>query len=302
MLRTWRISPRSTRTVSTNFGRSVAERTFERNVNGVTLFERRTGEGVPTVILHGGPGASHDYLLPGCDALVGGRELIYYDQRGGGRSAVGREVAVGWQEQVADLHALKELWGDTPLNLVGYSWGGLLAMLYTIKHPCSVAKLALVSPAPAWKEGRVEYERRYAEITNGPYAQSERQKLRESDLKSRDVAAYQRRIFELAVIAYFKDPAKVTELAGFRLVERVQKGIWESLGDYDLRPALRRLEVDATVLHGKDDVIPWETAEETAECLRAPLTLIPDCGHVPYVEGKGDFVRVLDAFLPKAST
>ena len=57
----------------------------------------------------------------------------------------------------------------------------------------------------------------------------------------------------------------MSELAGFRLVERVQKGVWESLGDYDLRGALRRLEVPAVVLHGKDDVIPWETAEETAE-------------------------------------
>jgi proline iminopeptidase len=278
----------------------VAERTFERQVNGVTLFERRTGEGPPVVILHGGPGASHDYLLPGCDALAEGRELVYYDQRGGGRSAVGRDVPVGWQEQVADLHALKELWGDTPLDLIGYSWGGLLAMLYAIKHPCSVKRLALVSPAPAWREGRIEYERRYAEITNGPWAQAERQKLRESDLKSRDVNAYQRRIFELAVIAYFKDPAKVSELAGFRLVERVQKGIWESLGDYDLRPALRRLELPAVVLHGKDDVIPYETAEEAAECLHAEFTLIPDCGHVPYVEGKETFVRVLDTFLPKS--
>ena len=279
----------------------MPERTFERAVNGVTLFERRTGEGVPTVILHGGPGASHDYLLPGCDLLAEGRELIYYDQRGGGRSPVGREVAVGWQEHVADLHALKELWGDQPLNLVGYSWGGLLAMLYAIKHPCSVAKLALVSPAPAWREGRIEYERRYAEITNGPFAMEERRKLRESDLKARDVAAYQRRIFELAVIAYFKDPARVSELRGFRLVERVQKGVWDSLGDYDLRGALRRLEIPAVVLHGKDDVIPWATAEETAECLRAEFTLIPDCGHVPYVEGRETFVRVLDAFLPTAA-
>lgn len=278
----------------------MAERTFERALNGVTLFERRTGEGAPTVILHGGPGASHDYLLPGCDLLAPGRELIYYDQRGGGRSPVGRDVPVGWQEHVADLHALKELWGDRPLNLVGYSWGGLLAMLYAITHPCSVAKLALVSPAPAWREGRVEYERRYAAITNGPAAQEERRKLRESDLKERDVAAYQRRIFELAVLAYFKDPTRVRELRGFRLVERVQKGVWDSLGDYDLRGALRRLELPAVVLHGKDDVIPWETAEETAECLRAEFTLIPDCGHVPYVEGRETFLRVLDPFLPKA--
>ncbi|HEU4569255.1 MAG TPA: alpha/beta fold hydrolase [Gemmatimonadales bacterium] len=277
----------------------MAERTFERHVNGVTLFERRTGEGPPVVILHGGPGASHDYLLPGCDALATGRELVYYDQRGGGRSAVGREVPVGYREQVADLHALKELWGDRPLDLVGYSWGGLLAMLYTIAHPCSVARLALVSPAPAWREGRVEYERRYAAITNGPWAQAERQKLRASGLQGRDLAAYQRRIFELAVIAYFKDPEKVRELAGFRLVERTQKGIWESLGDYDLRPALRRLDLPAVVLHGKDDVIPWETAEETAECLKAEFHLIPDCGHVPYVEGRETFVRVLDAFLPR---
>ena len=129
--------------------------------------------------------------------------------------------------------------------------------------------------------------------------EAQRQKLRDSDLKGRDLAAYQRRIFELAVIAYFKDPAKVVELAGFRLVERVQKGIWESLGDYDLRSSLQRLEVSAVVLHGKDDVIPCETAKETAECLRAEFTLIPDCGRVPYVEGKETFVRVIDAFLPR---
>ncbi|HET6836764.1 MAG TPA: hypothetical protein VFH24_01910, partial [Gemmatimonadales bacterium] len=59
--------------------------TLVRQVRGISLFERRVGQGPPTVILHGGPGAHHDYLLPGFDALAAGRELIYYDQRGGGR-------------------------------------------------------------------------------------------------------------------------------------------------------------------------------------------------------------------------
>ena len=62
--------------------------TRTREVRGVSIFERRVGSGPPTVVLHGGPGAHHDYLLPGFDALARGRELIYYDQRGGGRSAV----------------------------------------------------------------------------------------------------------------------------------------------------------------------------------------------------------------------
>src|SRR3954463_15053943 len=96
-------------------------------VRGVELFVRRVGRGQPTVVLHGGPGAHHDYLLPGFDALAHGRELIYYDQRGGGRSPVSRETAVGWREHVADLEELRRQWGLEQMTLVGYSWGGLLA-------------------------------------------------------------------------------------------------------------------------------------------------------------------------------
>ena len=101
-------------------------------VRGVELFVRRVGQGAPAVVLHGGPGAHHDYLLPGFDALAEGRELIYYDQRGGGRSPVARVVAVGWTEHVADLDALRTTWGIERLTLAGYSWGGLLALLHQV--------------------------------------------------------------------------------------------------------------------------------------------------------------------------
>ena len=124
--------------------------TLTRDVRGVTLFERRAGEGPPTIVLHGGPGAHHDYLLPGFDLLAEGRTLVYYDQRGGGQSPVGRDVPVGWREHVADLDALRELWGLERLTILGYSWGGLLAMLYAVTHPDRIERLALVSPAPAW--------------------------------------------------------------------------------------------------------------------------------------------------------
>jgi proline iminopeptidase len=128
--------------------------TRTREIRGVALFERRVSSGPPTVVLHGGPGAHHDYLLPGFDALARGRELIYYDQRGGGRSAVPRETPVGWREHVADLEALRQAWGLEQLTLAGYSWGGLLALLYATEHPKRVSRLALVSPAPAWREAR----------------------------------------------------------------------------------------------------------------------------------------------------
>src|SRR5438034_8686482 len=60
------------------------------------------------ILLHGGPGAHHDYLLPQYDRLARGRALLFYDQRGGGRSPVPRDTPVGWQEHVADLESLRK--------------------------------------------------------------------------------------------------------------------------------------------------------------------------------------------------
>src|ERR1051326_4008131 len=144
------------------------ERTAERVVRGVTLFERRVGAGPPTAGLHGGPGAHHDYLRPGFDRLARRRTLIYYDQRGGGRSPVSRETPVGWREHVEDLEALRGLWGLERLPVAGYSWGGLLALLYALEHPDRVERLGLVSPAPVWLGARPEFERRLAERNADP--------------------------------------------------------------------------------------------------------------------------------------
>jgi proline iminopeptidase len=249
------------------------------------------------VVLHGGPGAHHDYLLPGFDALAQDRELIYYDQRGGGRSPVSRETPVGWREQVADLEDLRRQWGLEQLTLVGYSWGGLLAQLYATEFPERVARLALVSPAPAWRQMRIEFEQRFAERNLAPALQQQRAELRASDLRERDPAAYARRVFELSVAPYFYDPARARDLTPFRVTGRTQQEVWSSLGDYDIRPALAALDAPAIVLQGKDDLIPLESTQTVARLLRAELHLLGRCGHVPYVEAHEEFVRLLDGFL-----
>jgi proline iminopeptidase len=249
-------------------------------------------------VLHGGPGAHHDYLLPQYDRLATRRTLFYYDQRGGGRSPVARDVPVGWREHVADLEALRIRWGFERLTLAGYSWGGLLALLYATEQPDRVERLALVSCAPAWRAARDEFERRFDARTLTPELQEARRQLRESGLRQRDPEAHAARLFELAVAGYFHDPARAVSLTPFRITERTRVEVWASLGDFDLRPRLRQLRLPALVLHGDDDPIPWQTARELAECLDAEFHLLRDCGHVPYVEAFDDFVRVMDGFLP----
>lgn len=265
------------------------------------LFEYRSGSGPEVVVLHGGPGAHHDYLLPGFDHLAHARTLVYYDQRGGGRSPVGRDVPVGWREQVDDLEALRDLWRMDRLHLCGYSWGALLAMLYAITYPTRVASLALVSPAPAAKRERLVFEQNLMRRNATPELVAARTALQGSGLRSQDLAAYNRRLFELAVSGYFHDPARATELTPFRITGRTQQDVWNSLGDeFDLRPALTCLDVRALVVHADDDPIPVPTAQATADALNAPLVILPQCGHVPYVESPEAFVAALDPFLPRA--
>lgn len=272
-------------------------------VGGIELFTRRVGSGPLVVVLHGGPGAHHDYLLPQFDRLAHGRELFYYDQRGGGRSPVGRDTPLGWREHVADLDGIRDRLGLEALTVCGYSWGGLLAVLYLLEHRERVARLALVSPASITATYRAEFERRFAQRMQAPEIVEARDALRSSGLRERDPRAYQRRAFELSVAGYFHRLADATSLTPFRVTARTQHAVWESLGEYDLRPRLRALASDGSppptrILHGTFDPIPIAGSRELAKLLRADFVELP-VGHCPHVEATEDFVAALDSFLPR---
>ncbi len=252
------------------------------------------------MVLHGGPGAHHDYLLPQYDLLARGRELFYYDQRGGGRSSVPRETPVGWRDHVADLEGVRVSLALERLTLCGYSWGGLLALLYLLEHPERVERLALVSPASPTVAYRRQFEQEFARRMAAPEVLRAREELRAGGLREKDPAAYQRRAFELSVAGYFRDFRDAKNLTPFRVNARTQQAVWDSLGEYDLRDRLRAIRPTphALTLHGTFDPVPIAGSRELAQLLGAELVELP-VGHCPHVEATEDFVRALNEFLPR---
>ncbi|MBX7120022.1 MAG: alpha/beta hydrolase [Gemmatimonadaceae bacterium] len=254
------------------------------------------------VVLHGGPGAHHDYLLPQLLELARDRECLFYDQRGGGLSRTDDRTPITWRTHVEDLAAVVAEVAPGPLSLVGYSWGALLAMLYAIEaHAGRVGpapvRLVLLDPAPISRADRDVFEREFAARQAGSAVAALRDALAASGLREADPAAYRHRTFELSVAGYFADPARARDLTPFRVTGRVQQSVWESLGDFDLAPALRDLRVPSLVVHGRQDPIPLASAEAAATALGARTVWLEDCGHVPYVEQPGALFAAVRAFL-----
>ncbi|MCY7380062.1 MAG: alpha/beta fold hydrolase [Gemmatimonadaceae bacterium] len=257
----------------------------------------------PLLLLHGGPGASHEYLLPQMLELATDHRLVTYDQRGGGRSRHDDDRApITWQDQVADVERVALELHIASLNLVGYSWGGLLAMLYAIeaaqgRTSTAPSSLALIDPAPISRAHRDAFEREFASRQSGPAVQLLRAELEQSGLKTRDPDAFRQRAFELSVAGYFSDPQRARDLTPFRVTGRVQQSIWNSLGDYDILPALGAVHLPAFVVHGLDDPIPLASSQAAARALGTECVVLQDCGHVPYVEQPDQLFPPLLAFL-----
>jgi len=268
--------------------------------------------GEKLLLLHGGPGAHHDYLLPQMLSLAepngaASRELLFYDQRGGGRSrsdTSDREAAITWETHVRDLELVIDELHVESLTIVGYSWSGLLALLFAREAAArrvrfAPARLVLIDPAPVARRFRDQFEREFARRQASPEIQGLRDELAASGLRERDPAAYRHRSFELSVAGYFADPRAARDLTPFRVTGRVQQSVWDSLGDYDLvaDPELRAITTPTLIVHGRQDPIPLESSEQCASALRATLVVLDQCGHVPYVEQPHALFAAIEEFL-----
>ena len=262
------------------------------------LFCRDIGDGPPIVVLHGGPDFDHTYLLPELDRLAEAFRLLYYDQRGRGRSASGvlpGDVTI--ESEIDDIDRVRRHFGLESMAVLGHSWGGVLAMEYAIRYPERVSHLILLDTAPAsagdWQSFREELgRRRPAADREAMEAIAATDAFQRGDLEAE--AAYNRIHFRMTVRRPELLDALVARLhsddteEGILLVRAINRRLHDETArspDWDLFPALRRLDVPTLVLHAEHDFIPVALAERIADAVPAArLSVLPGCGHFTFLE------------------
>ena len=278
-----------------------------------SLYARLAGKGQPLVVLHGGPDFDTRYLLPDFDAFGDLFRLIYYDQRGRGKSAAGFEPSdVTLASDVADIDLVRAHFKLQSTAVLGHSWGALLALEYALKNPVRVSHLILMNPAPVSANDLALMRKFYLQKI-GP----------EMDRQQKIMTSYTYRQGEPEVVAaryriHFKPAFKRAEAyekmmaamkAAFiaqgregilkaRAVElQLLRDSWDR-AEYDLLPRLKTIQIPTLVIAGDSDFIPPQVPEHIASAIPGALLITTkNCGHFGYMECPDDVHKAVGDFL-----
>ena len=288
---------------------------FVTSPDGVRLFYKIVGSGAETLVaVHGGPGGSLTSILPDLEPLARKRRVIYYDQRGSGRSDLldDDDSKLSITKHVQDLEAVRAHFKLNKVSLLGNSWGGLLIGYYAAAHPDRVERLVFHAPAPPTKVLLSEMDAEVQRRLKRHYTDEQLKRLAvlakwSTWLKASDPRAVCNEMYRTVLSVYGFNLESIKLIKGdvcsgpIEAVRRqrfVTAQIWQELGDYNLLPSLGVVKAPALVIHGTADVIPIQASEAWARTMpNARLLLIEKSGHMPQFEQPEIFFKAIETFL-----
>ncbi len=263
------------------------------------LFYRVVGGGRDTLIaVHGGPGVALESIAGDFAPLGERHTVIFYDQRGAGRSELPRDSSrLVASRQIADLDEVRQHFGIRRVTLVAHSYGPLLAASYALAHPKAVRRMVFFGPVPP---RRGSFWQRFGASMGQRLDSAARARLADANKRLSDPNADTRQAcrdyWAVAMRPRLAEPDRTLPLIKSDLCASNPEGIrygltvtnrvvMASYGDWDLRERLRRLDVPTLVVHGEQESIPMDLVEEWVTSLpRARLVRVPNAAHFTYAE------------------
>lgn len=278
------------------------------SVLGYKLFYKIFGSsGIKGTVLclHGGPGMTHDYILPLADLVEFGYRIVFYDQLGCGKSEMPRNKALFTIERaVEEVEEFRKKTGLGKINLMGSSWGGLLAIAYALNYQRNLRSLILAGAYP-----------------NVPFALSEMEKLkRRLPLNVRNVMSkyegrgeYENPEYQKAIMVFYKRhlcrldkwPSEVKHS-----LEYLSKPVYYTMNGpneftiigntryWDVSDRLAEIEVPTIVTGGRYDEMTPRVSKDIHKRIRgSKLIIFEKSSHMPFWEEREKYIAVLADFL-----
>jgi len=267
------------------------------------IFYEVVGSGDPILVVHGGPGLDHNYLRPGLDVLAASHALVYYDQRGTGRSdvPVGPET-IDEADFVQDIDDLRAALGYERVTVLGHSFGGLLALAYARAHPEATRALVLLDTAEPGRRWAAETARRQS-AARTPEDSATLAALRASaGFEGRDRETMSR-IYRTAYRSTMRIPDRVEELnldlSGRTAANgpEVARLLGTSMAGFDAWGWLGELQMPVLVVHGRYEPAPVAMARALADAVPNGHFVALDSGHFPWIEDPQGLASAVSGFL-----
>lgn len=265
----------------------------------------------PLVVLHGGPGATCDYLLTIADLATDGRAVVHYDQLGNGRSTRLPDRAGDGDFWTVDLF-VRELanlighLGLTDYHVLGQSWGGFLAQEHALTHPPGLRSLVLADTAASFPAFVDQANLLRAQLP----AEVEATLRRHEEAGSTDdpeYAAACRVFYDRHVCRVVPNPPEVA--ASFQAIEddptvyHTMNGPSEfhvigSIKDWSSESRLAGIDVPTLLVSGRYDEATPALQQRLAAGIRgAEWTIFEESSHLPHVEERERYLQVVGDWL-----
>jgi len=266
-------------------------------------------EALPLLVLHGGPGASYDYLQPLETLAQHGRRVIFYDQLGSGRSDHPEDPGLWTVDYyVAEVEGVRAALGLERLHLLGHSWGGMLGMEYALTQPSGLESLTIAS-SPANAQLWVSEANRLLSELPQDIQDTIRQHEEAGTIDSPEFQAASLQFYQRHVCRLNPWPPYVTRsfdfLAEYPQVYNVMQGhsefvITGSLKDWDVTSRLAEITVPVLITSGRfDEATPSVAGAVHAAINGSQWVLFESSSHMAHVEETEGYVQVLSDFLER---
>jgi proline iminopeptidase len=257
-----------------------------------------SGSATPLIVVNGGPGFDHTYehVSSAWDVLAKKRRVIFYDQRGTGRSPSAKAQTYTLADQINDLEDLRAHLGADRIELLGHSWGGYLVMAYAAQHPEHISHLIIVdSAAPKFKDTIFLFDNVFPEGTERQHSVSFAEEMGDKGASDTDLREY----FSMLFYSPQNRDKFLATISPSVYRKDINEAVEKDIERFDLNPEIRKFRFPTLVITGRYDmnVAPVVAYKIHQAIPGSHFAVFERSGHLPFFEEPDAFVRVMEEFL-----